>query len=221
MMSAGLGRFIVFVLIFMVLMAGCTVWESPLPSAEVREYQGERLSSIHDFRENSIFGPQQVDIATYRLKITGLVDREVSLTYREIIEGFSSHQKVVTLHCVEGWDVTILWNGVLLSDLLVTAGVRSEAKIAIFYAADGFTTTLPLDYLQSKQILLAYQMNGLTLPANRGFPFQLVAEAKYGYKWIKWVTKVELSDNLDYRGYYEIHGFSNEADVPQENTASP
>ena len=64
-------------------------------------------------------------------------------------------------------------------------------------------------------------MNGLMLPANRGFPFQLVAEAKYGYKWIKWVTKVELSDNLNYRGYYEIHGFSNEADVPQESTASP
>jgi DMSO/TMAO reductase YedYZ molybdopterin-dependent catalytic subunit len=189
--------------------------------AEVREYQGEKLSSVHDFRENSIFGPQQVDLATYRLKITGLVDRELNLTYQEVINGFSSHQKVVTLHCVEGWDVTILWNGVLLSDLLSRAGVRSEAKIAIFYAADGFTTTLPLEYLQSKQILLAYQMNGLTLPANRGFPFQLVAEAKYGYKWIKWVTKVELSDDLGYRGYYEIHGFSNEADVPQESTASP
>ncbi|MCX5973308.1 MAG: molybdopterin-dependent oxidoreductase, partial [Coprothermobacterota bacterium] len=72
--------------------------------------------------------------------------------------------------CVEGLDVTILWNGVLLSDLLLQAGVRSEAKIAIFYAADWFTTTLPLEYLQSKQILLAYQMNGLTLPVNRGFP---------------------------------------------------
>jgi len=220
-MSAGPGRSIVIVLFFVALMAGCTALDSPLPSAEVREYQGEKLSSIHDFRENSIFGPQRVDLATYRLKITGLVDRELSLTYQEIIEGFSSHQKVVTLHCVEGWDVTILWNGFLLSDLLLTAGVRSEAKIAIFYAADGFTTTLPLEYLQSKQILLAYQMNGLALPANRGFPFQLVAEAKYGYKWIKWVTKVELSDNLNYRGYYEIHGFSNEADLPQESTASP
>ncbi len=82
--------------------------------------KGRSSRPIHDFRENSIFGPQQVDLATYRLKITGLVDREVSLTYQEIIEGFSSHQKVVTLHCVEGWDVTILWNGVLLSDLLAT-----------------------------------------------------------------------------------------------------
>jgi DMSO/TMAO reductase YedYZ molybdopterin-dependent catalytic subunit len=219
--NAGPGRSFIFVLAFVVLLTGCTVQESLLPSAEVREYQGEKLSSVHDFRENSIFGPQQVDLATYRLSITGLVDRDLSLTYQEVITDFSSHQKAVTLHCVEGWDVTILWNGVLLSDLLTRAGVRSEAKIAIFYAADGFTTTLPLDYLQSKQILLAYQMNGLTLPANRGFPFQLVAEAKYGYKWIKWVTKVELSDDLSYRGYYEIHGFSNEADLPQESTASP
>lgn len=169
-MSATSGRSIVFVLVFVAIMAGCTVRESPLPLAEVCEYQGEKLSSFYDFRENSIFGPQQVDLATYRLKLTGLVDREVSLTYQEIIEGFSSHQKVVTLHCVEGLDVTILWNGVLLSDLLLQAGVRSEAKIAIFYAADWFTTTLPLEYLQSKQILLAYQMNGLTLPVNRGFP---------------------------------------------------
>jgi len=138
-MSAGPGRSIVFVLGCVALMAGYTAQESRLRSAEVREYQGEKLSSTHDFRENSIFGPQKVDLATYRLKITGLVDRELSLTY-EIIEGFSSHQKVVTLHCVEGRDVTILWNGVLLSDLLLKAGVRSEVKNAIFMQR----TVLPL-----------------------------------------------------------------------------
>jgi DMSO/TMAO reductase YedYZ molybdopterin-dependent catalytic subunit len=52
-------------------------------------------------------------------------------------------------------------------------------------------------------------MNNVTLPAERGFPFQLVAESKWGYKWIKWVTEIELSDNLNYKGYWESRGYSN------------
>ncbi len=60
---------------------------------------------------------------------------------------------------------------------------------------------------------MAYKMNGLTLPPERGFPFQLVAEKKWGYKWIKWITGIELSDDEDYRGYWESRGYSNEADL--------
>jgi len=60
---------------------------------------------------------------------------------------------------------------------------------------------------------MAYKMNDLTLPPERGFPFQLVAEKKWGYKWIKWITKIELSDDEEYRGYWESRGYSNEADL--------
>jgi len=56
-------------------------------------------------------------------------------------------------------------------------------------------------------------MNGVVLPPERGFPFQLVAESKWGYKWIKWVHEIELSDDVDYKGYWEQQGFSNEADT--------
>ena len=60
---------------------------------------------------------------------------------------------------------------------------------------------------------MAYKMNEISLPSERGFPFQLVAESKWGYKWIKWVTEIELSDDVNYKGYWESRGYSNEADL--------
>jgi DMSO/TMAO reductase YedYZ molybdopterin-dependent catalytic subunit len=67
----------------------------------------------------------------------------------------------------------------------------------------------------ANDILMAYKMNGVTLPPERGFPFELVAESKWGYKWIKWVTKIELSDDEDYRGFWESRGYSNSGDLDE------
>jgi DMSO/TMAO reductase YedYZ molybdopterin-dependent catalytic subunit len=143
------------------------------------------------------------------------VNKTVEYTYDDVINGFQKYQKVVTLHCVEGWSVNILWEGFLLKDLLNEAGIDPQAIIVIFYAYDGYSTSLPLDYILDNDILIAYKMNGLTLPPEGGFPFQLVAESKYGYKWIKWITEIELSNNTDFRGYWErFPAISNDADVP-------
>ncbi len=180
---------------------------------EIREYEGKDLSSINDFRENSIRGPQYVDNQTYRLAITGLVDEQIEYTYDEVVAHHQAFKKVVTLHCVEGWSVTILWEGVRVEDLLEAARVNPEATTAIFYAYDGYSTSLPLEYIIDNDIILAYKMNNLTLPPERGFPFQLVAESKYGYKWIKWITEIQLSNNTDYRGYWESRGWNNDADL--------
>ncbi|MDD5494986.1 MAG: molybdopterin-dependent oxidoreductase, partial [Dehalococcoidia bacterium] len=87
------------------------------------------------------------------------------------------------------------------------------ARVIIFHAYDGYTTALPLGYIIDNNLLLAYKMNGVALPPERGFPFQLVAENKWGYKWIKWVTELELSDNINYLGYWERAGYSNDASV--------
>jgi DMSO/TMAO reductase YedYZ molybdopterin-dependent catalytic subunit len=183
-----------------------------LAAAEVREYEGETLGSLLDFRENSIKGPQQVDIKDYRLQLTGLVKDPMSYTYDEVLE-FPRYSKVITIHCVEGWSVRILWEGVLVADLLDKAGVESAANTVIFHAHDGYTTSLPLDYIRGHDIIMAYKMNGVVLPPERGFPFQLVAEDKLGYKWAKWITEVEVSDDPSYKGFWESRGFSNEADV--------
>ena len=181
---------------------------------EIRDYQGQNLSSISDFRENSIKGPQDVNASTYRLVITGLVNQTVQYTYDEVISKFDKYQKVVALNCVEGWSVKILWEGFLVNDLLKEAEVNPKAVAAVFYAYDGYSTSLPLDYITNKNILIAYKMNGLVLPPERGFPFQLVAESQYGYKWVKWITKIELTDNPDYRGYWESRGYPNNATIP-------
>jgi DMSO/TMAO reductase YedYZ molybdopterin-dependent catalytic subunit len=180
-----------------------------LAPAEVREYQGERLSSIADFRENSIRGPQHVNASTYTLTIDGLVENREEYSYDALMERFPHYRKVVTLYCVEGWDVTILWEGIQVKDLLQEAGVKPGANTVIFYAEDGYSSSLPLAYIEDRDILLAYAMNNVTLPAERGFPFQLVAEDRWGYKWVKWVTRIEVSDDENYRGYWESRGYAN------------
>jgi DMSO/TMAO reductase YedYZ molybdopterin-dependent catalytic subunit len=181
----------------------------PLDSIEVRSYEGEKLSSVNDFRENSIRGPQLVNESDYRLTIGGLTNRTVVYTYRDVLDQYQSYSKVVTLDCVEGWDVTILWEGVLVRDLIRDAGVDSRATVVIFTARDGYTTSFPLEYVMNRDILMAYRMNNITIPAERGFPFQLVAEDRWGYKWIKWIERIDLSDDTAYRGYWEKRGYSN------------
>jgi len=201
--------------------AGCVAGDSmdetnELRPAEVREYEGEKLSSISDFRENSIKGPQHVDIESYRLKIAGLVASPADYTYDEVINSYQNYKKMVTLDCVEGWSVTILWEGLLVRDLLAETNPLPDAKVVIFHAYDGYTTSFPIEYLMDNDIIMAYKMNGAALVPERGFPFQLVAESKWGYKWIKWITEVELSDDVEYKGYWERRGYSNSGDLDKD-----
>ena len=184
-----------------------------LDTVELREYNGEQLSSVYDFRENSIKGPQYLKKENYRLAVNGLVNNTYNLTYDEIIGTFNSTKKVITLFCVEGWEVKILWEGVMVKDLLEITQPLPEAKTIIFYAYDGYSTSFPIEYIIDNEIIMAHKMNNVTIPPERGFPFQLVAESKWGYKWIKWITSIELSDDTDYRGYWESRGYSNNADI--------
>jgi DMSO/TMAO reductase YedYZ molybdopterin-dependent catalytic subunit len=188
-------------------------FQNEFEEVEINEYEGKDLSSIDDFFENSIAGPQYVDEESYRLTIGGLVDDRQEYAYSNIITNHQSYEKVVTLNCVEGWNVTLLWEGVLVKDLLDEAGILPIANTVIFYALDGYSTSLPLDFIIDNNIMIAYKMNNVTLPPERGFPFQLVAESKWGYKWIKWVTAIEVSNNFQYRGYWESRGYSNNADL--------
>lgn len=182
---------------------------SDLAGVEIQEYNGEKLNSASDFRKNSIRGPQNVNIDSYRLSIHGLVDDEQNISYHDVITGFPSFRKVVTLHCVEGWDVTILWEGISVRDLIKKAGLNQEANTVVFHAVDGYTTSFPLSYVMNQNILMAYRMNNQTLPKERGYPFQLVAEDKWGYKWIKWISEMELTNDPGYTGYWESRGYSN------------
>jgi DMSO/TMAO reductase YedYZ molybdopterin-dependent catalytic subunit len=194
---------------------GNNVITKDLQTVEITDYEGKDLSSVNDFRENSIKGPQYVDIATYELEVTSLVGKPLSLTYDDVLDNYQHYRKVVRLDCVEGWSANILWKGVLVRDILNEAGVLPEAKTIILHAYDEYTTSFPIDYIMGNDIIMAYKMNEIIMPPERGYPFQLVAESKWGYKWIKWITQIELSDNEHYRGYWESRGYSNSADLDE------
>ncbi|HLE06345.1 MAG TPA: molybdopterin-dependent oxidoreductase, partial [Candidatus Nanoarchaeia archaeon] len=181
-------------LLLLVIILGCTSRvTSQLDGVEIRDYMGEDLSSVNDFRENSIRGVQYVDISDYALNVSGLL-----LSYDNVLS-LDRYSKVVTLYCVEGWSVKLLWEGVLVKDLLNM--INGSGNTVIFRALDGYSSSLPYDYIISNNILLAFKMNNVTLPPERGYPFQLVAEDRLGYKWVKWVTSIELSNNSGFLGY--------------------
>lgn len=181
---------------------------------EIREYNGQSLSSISDFRNEAIRGNQDINITTYTLTITGLVQNKPAFTYDEIVNAHAHYMKVATLHCVEGWEVKVLWEGVLVKDVLQDAHYNPNAQILILYSADGYATSLPISYMVNNDIMIAYKVNGITLPKSEGYPFQLVAEGKLGYKWAKWITRMEVSNDTNFRGYWESRGYSNDANWP-------
>ena len=202
-------------LLLTVTLAGCTQQSFPLNGIEVREYQGHQLNSIYDIRENTIKGTQYLNQTSYMLHITGLVDTPRNFTYQEITADFTQYKRVATLNCVEGWSVILLWEGPLVRDLLNETSPKTGATTLVFVSADGFTTSVPLSYVMDNPIILASKMNNVTIPPQRGFPFQLVAEGKWGYKWSKWVTGIEVIDNPNYRGYWESRGYLISGDVNQ------
>jgi DMSO/TMAO reductase YedYZ molybdopterin-dependent catalytic subunit len=71
---------------------------------------------------------------------------------------------------------------------------------------------LDLGYISNNNILLALKLNDVTLSAERGFPFQVAAKSKFGYKWAKWVVRMELSSDINFKGYWEKAGYNNNAD---------
>jgi DMSO/TMAO reductase YedYZ molybdopterin-dependent catalytic subunit len=183
-----------------------------LQGVQVNNYHGQKLTPINNMPQTSIKGTQNVNMSNYTLQVTGLVQNPRNYTYDEVLN-HTTYQKVVTLDCVEGWNANILWQGVLVSDLLKDAKPLPTGTVVIFTAADNYTTSFPIEYLYNNNILLAYKMNNVTIHPEYGFPFQLVAESKWGYKWIKWVTKIEISNNTNYTGYWESRGYTNSGDL--------
>ena len=224
-------RLIPLILVLLLFTTGCTAAQNDLEQStvdavsaatqaryrenEISEYKGARLDPSVGPRDNSIKGVQQVDIATYTLTIDGLVDATVTLTYDQVLQ-LDAYERLITLHCVEGWDATILWKGVLLNELIQKAVAKPEAVTVIFSSVDGYTTSLPLNVIVARQLILAYSANGLDLPAEMGYPFIVVAEDKLGYKWGRWVNRITLSDDANYMGYWEALGYSNDADVARD-----
>ena len=166
------------------------------------------------FYVTSYGGTPQVDIASWRLRVRGLVKEPLTLTYRDIRAMAPVHE-TLTLECISnppnGDAISNAdWTGVSLAPILARAGVQGRAVYAAMRAADGYYTGVPVDEILRKENFLPYLMNGVPLPPTHGFPLRIFIPGKYGMKQPKWLTDIEFVGH-QFTGYWEGRGWSNSA----------
>ena len=157
------------------------------------------------------------DRATWRLKIGGLVDQPVSLTYDEL-RALPRVDQVSTFHCVTGWSVNgVRWAGVRFDDLLKQAGpLPSAAGLQFTSAERPYVDSLSLRQALLPDVLLAYEMDGGPLPREHGAPVRVVIPEMYGYKNVKWLQEIQVvPESID--GYWENLGYDRDAWVGRSN----
>ena len=159
----------------------------------------------------------EVDPTTWRLKVDGLVAQPLSLALEEL-RGMEAVEEYVTLECISnpvggGLISNARWRGVPLVRLLERAGVREGVQRLVFHATDGYTDTLPLEEARREVVLVAYEMNGEPLPREHGAPARLLVPGRFGLKSVKWLTRVEATDQREVRGYWQTRGWDDEAQV--------
>lgn len=144
--------------------------------------------------------------AQYRLKVDGLVQRPLELSLPEL-QSRPVSRLARDFQCVTGWRVPgVRWQGVMLADLLNEAGVTPEARALRFESFDGiYTESLTLEEGRRPDVLVAYSMSGAPLSRQHGGPVRLYVAPMYGYKSIKWLSRVEVVDRVE-PGYWETVG---------------
>ncbi len=159
------------------------------------------------------FGDPTIDGSRWRLRVTGLVANSLDLDLNAI-KGLPAVQQYQTLECIDnevGGDLisTAQWTGARLADVLTQAGVRDGARRVVFRCEDGYSDSIPIEKAMEPTTLLAYEMNGQTLPTDHGFPVRVLSPNLYGIKNPKWVTEIQVIDG-DYRGFWQQRGWTNE-----------
>jgi DMSO/TMAO reductase YedYZ molybdopterin-dependent catalytic subunit len=167
-----------------------------------------------DFYVTSYGSTPAVDADAWRLRVSGLVANPVELSYSQI-RSLAPISEMLTLECIsnppDGSAISnAVWVGTKLKPLLDRARVSSRAVWCAMRAADGYYTGLPADELLREENFLPYEMNGVPLPPDHGFPVRIFIPGKYGMKQPKWVTELEFLDH-ETTGYWEARGWSNSA----------
>jgi len=164
-----------------------------------------------------------VDPEEWTLTIKGMVDREVVLTYADIM-AMRLVERYVTLSCVsnevgDGLVGNALWTGIPLTELLELAGVQPGADQIVGRSVDGWAAGFPTELaFDGRNALLAVGMNREVLPANHGFPARLVVPGLYGYvSATKWITEIELTTWDAFDGYWIPRGWSKEGPIKTQS----
>ncbi|MCC9146279.1 MULTISPECIES: molybdopterin-dependent oxidoreductase [unclassified Arthrobacter] len=171
------------------------------------------------YRIDTALSVPLIDPADWRLRVTGMVDREVELSYAELLAE-PLQESYVTLACVSnevGGDLigNARWLGLPVRELLARAGIRPGADMVLSTSRDGWSASTPLEALtDDRDALLAVGMNGEPLPLEHGFPVRLVVPGLYGYvSATKWVTELRVTRFADETAYWTDRGWGERGPV--------
>jgi sulfoxide reductase catalytic subunit YedY len=169
------------------------------------------------FRINTVKAGPPFNEATWRLTVDGLVSKPFSLTFSQFTD-LPQVTRTRDFMCVEGWGVPgVVWKGVAVKELMQRAGVDPQATDLVFHSGDGiYADSLTLEQAALDDVLLVHELNGAPLPAAMGQPVRLIYPGHYGYKYVKWVERVEAIDQkkTPFTGYWEASGYSADATIP-------
>lgn len=161
---------------------------------------------------------QQIDsiLATWKLRVDGMVETPLELSFYDML-CLPRQDQIVDFHCVEGWTIRdVPWNGLHISSLLDAVKPLSTATHITFHTiGNKYNESLPIDVALEPKTLLAYGVDGSSLPLARGFPARLVVPRLFGYKSAKYVERIELTDE-PIEGYWVAAGYGYDAEVPPE-----
>jgi DMSO/TMAO reductase YedYZ molybdopterin-dependent catalytic subunit len=157
----------------------------------------------------------RVDRAAWRVVVTGRVRHRLVLRWEELAD-LPTVTGTSDLHCVTGWSrLDNTWEGVPVAALLDRAGPRPEATHGVVAGHPAYSANLPLEVLRGEDVLLAWRHDGRPLAPEHGGPLRLVVPSRYGWKSVKWVTELRLTDR-DVPGYWEERGYHDEGDPWRE-----
>jgi hypothetical protein len=133
--------------------------------------------------------------ADWRLTVDGLVAQPASFSLAQL-KSFPSRTQITHQACEEGWSFIAEWTGVPLSHVLSLVGVRPQARYAVFFPFDQSWDSLDMPDAWHPQTLLAYAMNGEELPTPHGAPVRLRVARQLGYKSVKYLSRITVTDTL-------------------------
>jgi DMSO/TMAO reductase YedYZ molybdopterin-dependent catalytic subunit len=192
-------------------------WFAPIQAADPTGLT-QLFPAAGRFRIYSVVGslPRRTAVS-YRLQVTGMVDRPRVLTLDDLKAMPPTHV-VKDFQCVTGWRVgKVPWTGVALGALLESVGLQAGAKAVLFHSFDGvYTESLTLDQARRPDVLVAYAMEGNSVTANHGGPVRLYVAPMYGYKSCKWLDRIEVTDHV-VPGYWEQLGYDVDAWIGKSN----
>jgi len=171
------------------------------------------------YRIDTALTVPQVPTEGYQLRVTGMVGRELSLSFDDLLRrDVVEHD--ITLTCVSntiGGELigNARWSGVRLDELLAEAGVDPEATQVVGRSIDGYTCGFPIEAAtDGRNALVAFGMNGEPLPLEHGFPVRLIVPGLYGYiSATKWLTEIELTTFEDFEQYWVLRGYADRAPI--------